>query len=178
MTRHNSLYRMVLSSMFLALAMLLPFLAGQLEKIGNMLCPMHLPVLLCGFFCGWQWGAVLGLAAPLLRSLLFGMPVLFPMAVCMSLELGCYGFLSGFLYRYLPQKRSSVYLSLVIAMVAGRLLWGGARFLCVGLDADQFGFAAFWSDAVVTAIPGILIQLLLIPPLVILLKRKSPRRNW
>ena len=79
----------------LALALVLPFLTGQLPQIGNMLCPMHLPVLLCGFLLGWPWGLAVGVTAPLLRSALFGMPPLYPVALAMCLELGCYGLVIG-----------------------------------------------------------------------------------
>lgn len=158
---------LVLAALFLALALVLPFLTGQIPEVGSMLCPMHIPVLLCGFFCGWPWGLAVGLTAPVLRSMLFGMPPMFPVAVCMSLELAAYGAVSGLMYSKLPRKKSSVYMALVTAMVAGRLVWGAARFLCAGLDASVFGLSAFWAGAVVTAIPGILLQLLLIPVLVI-----------
>ena len=169
------MYRLVLSAMFLSLALFLPFLTGQIQQIGKMLTPMHFPVLLCGFFCGWQWGLLVGLVAPLLRSFLFGMPVFFPMAVCMSVELACYGFLSGFLYQRLSQKRWSIYLSLISAMIVGRSLWGIARWFCVRMDTSAFGLSAFWSGAFVTAIPGIILQILLIPLIVMLLdgKRKT-----
>lgn len=163
--------KMVLSAMFLALALVLPFLTGQIPEIGAMLCPMHIPVLLCGFFCGWAWGLSVGLVAPVLRSLLFGMPPMFPAAVCMSAELAVYGLVSGLLYCSLPGKKSSVYISLLSAMVSGRLVWGAARFLCAGLDASAFGLSAFWAGAVTTAVPGIALQILLIPALVLTLEK-------
>lgn len=152
-----------LSGMFLALALLLPFFTGQLPQIGAMLCPMHFPVLLCGFFCGGPAGLLIGFLAPLLRSFLFGMPPLFPKAICMAVELGVYGFVAGFLYRRLPKRKSMVYLSLGIAMLLGRLCWGVAMLLCLGAE---FGMTAFLSSAVTTALPGILLQWLLIPVIV------------
>ena len=168
---------LVLSALFLALALVLPFLTGQIPEIGSMLCPMHIPVLLCGFFCGWPWGLAVGFIAPLLRSLLFGMPPMFPVAVSMAFELATYGSISGLLYRKLPQNKLSVYISLLTAMIAGRLVWGLVRFLCAGLDFSAFGLNAFWSGAVATAIPGILVQILLIPVLVISLKKYNPART-
>ena len=89
--RNNRVKQLVLSALFLALALVLPFLTGQIPEVGKMLCPMHLPVLLCGFFCSWPWGLAIGLIAPVLRSFMFGMPPLFPAAVCMSVELATYG---------------------------------------------------------------------------------------
>ncbi len=154
--------------MFLAMAYLLPFLTGQIPQIGQMLCPMHIPVLLCGFICGWPWGLLVGLTAPLLRSLNLGMPPLFPTAWCMALELATYGALAGCLHRILPRKKSCIYLSLLLAMLGGRLVWGAARLVCTGLDVTKFGLSAFWTGAFVTAVPGILLQIALIPLLVML----------
>ncbi len=169
--KQKEIKNLVLASLFLALAQVLPFLTGQIPEVGAMLCPMHLPVLLCGFFCGWPWGLTVGGLAPLLRSFLFGMPPLFPTAICMSAELAVYGLVSGLLYSRLPRKKRSVYAALLSAMAAGRLVWGAARFLCTGLDASAFGFGAFWSGAVTSAIPGILLQIGLIPLLVITLEK-------
>ena len=165
--------KLILSALFLAMAQVLPFLTGQIPEVGSMLCPMHIPALLCGFFCGWPWGLTVGLIAPVLRSLLFGMPPMFPVAVCMAAELATYGAVSGMLYRRLPRKKSSVYIALLTAMVAGRLVWGAAQFLCVGLDPSAFGLSAFWAGAVATAIPGIVVQILLIPVLVMTLEKHN-----
>ena len=175
MTKTN-VKTLVLAALFLALALVLPFLTGQIPEIGSMLCPMHIPALLCGFFCGWPWGLAVGLIAPVLRSLLFSMPPMYPMAVCMAFELATYGAVSGCLYGKLPHKKSSIYVSLLTAMVAGRLVWGLARFLCSGLDVSAFGLSAFWSGAVATAIPGIIVQILLIPVLVMALEKYNPAR--
>ena len=171
--KNTNVKNLVLAALFLALALVLPFLTGQIPEIGSMLCPMHIPALLCGFFCGWPWGLAVGLVAPVLRSLMFGMPPMFPTAVCMSFELATYGAVSGLLYSKLPNKKSSIYISLLAAMVAGRLVWGVARLLCAGLDVSAFGLSAFWAGAITTAIPGIIVQILLIPVLVMVLKKHS-----
>ena len=163
----SKINRLVYASLFLALALVLPFLTGQIPQIGAMLTPMHFPVLLCGFLCGWQWGIAVGFAAPLLRSVLFGMPVMYPMAVCMALELATYAAVAGMLYRVFPQKRRFLYVSLIISMILGRLVWGLARFLCAGLDISTFGLSAFWTGTVAMSVPGILLQLLIVPVLVI-----------
>ncbi len=157
--------------MFLALAFVLPFLTGQIPQIGAMLCPMHIPVLLCGFFCGGPWGLAVGFLAPLLRSMVLGAPSMFPKAVCMALELATYGLTAGILYRLLPKKKIYVYVSLVAAMLIGRLVWGMAMFTCMGLDIEKFGPAAFLAGAFTKAVPGIIIQLVLIPILVITLNK-------
>ena len=166
----TSLKTLVLAALFLALALVLPFLTGQIPEIGSMLCPMHLPVLLCGFICGWPWGLAVGFIAPLLRSLLTGgFPPLFPTAVCMAFELATYGVVAGFMHAHLPRKKLSIYCSLLTAMIAGRLVWGIAMFICLGASGGSFTFAAFLAGAITNAIPGIIIQLVLIPAFVMLL---------
>ena len=174
--QNKGLKRLVLAALFLAVALVLPFLTGQIPEVGAMLCPMHIPALLCGFFCGWPWGLAVGLIAPVLRSLLFSMPPIFPVAICMSFELAAYGAVSGWLYAKLPGKKASVYGALLAAMVVGRLVWGAARFLCTGLDVSAFGLSAFWAGAVTSAIPGIIVQIVLIPILVMALEKHNPAR--
>lgn len=163
--------KMVASALCLALCLVLPLLTGQIPEIGNALCPMHLPVLLCGFICSWPWGMAVGFVAPLLRSVIFGMPPMFPTGVSMAFELGAYGLISGLVYRKLPRRPWSVYAALVAAMVGGRLVWGAVRFILAGLTAGEFPFSVFLAGAVTTAIPGILVQLVLIPVLVMSLQK-------
>ena len=172
MKRHQ-LLKLTLSALFLALAYVLPFLTGQIPEIGSMLCPMHIPVLLCGFLCGWGWGLAVGFTAPLLRSLTLGMPVLFPMALAMALELAAYGAVAGLLYRLLPSKKPYIYCSLLGAMLVGRLIWGAAMFLFVGLSGGSFPLSAFLAGAFTNALPGIVAQILLIPLLVMALEHSS-----
>ena len=163
---------LTLSAMFLAVALVLPFITGQIPEIGAMLCPMHLPILLCGYFCGGPWGLAVGLIAPVLRSMIFGMPPMYPTAISMAFELAAYGAVSGLLYAKLPKTKASVYISLATAMIVGRLVWGAARFVFAGLDITAFGLQAFWAGAVTSAIPGIILQLILIPILVIALDKQ------
>ena len=160
---------MVFAALFLALAYVLPFLTGQIPEIGSMLCPMHLPVLLCGFICGWPWGVVVGFVAPLFRSLTFGMPPIFPTAVCMAFELAAYGGVSGMMHKLLPKKKLNVYASLIVAMIVGRLVWGAAMFVCMGVEGSGFTLSAFLAGAIINAIPGIVLQIILIPIIVMLL---------
>lgn len=175
MKRKNDIRNLTLAAMFLALAFVLPFLTGQIPQIGNMLCPMHIPVLLCGFFCGAPWGLAVGFAAPLLRSFVLGMPPMFPKAFCMAFELAVYGFVAGWLHNKLPKKKLNVYVSLLSAMILGRIVWGIVMFACMGLDASKFGFAAFIAGAFTNAIPGIVVQIIIIPILVILLEKDNKK---
>ena len=174
MKKNNSL-RLVLSALFLALALVLPLLTGQLQELGNAFCPMHLPVLLCGFFCGPWYGLCVGLVAPLLRFAIFGMPPLLPIGLAMCFELAAYGTVSGLLYRLLPDRKPFVYVSLIAAMLAGRLVWGAVRVILYGLGSSGFGWAAFLAGAVTNAVPGILLQIVLVPLLVIALTKAFPK---
>lgn len=167
----SKLTRLIFSAMFLALALVLPFLTGQIPMFGKMLCPMHIPVLLCGFFCGPWFGGAIGLIAPLLRSSLFGMPQLFPEGIAMCFELATYGLVAGILYMLLPKKAGYVYVSLISAMLAGRIVWGVVRVIFYGVGKIPFGWMAFLSGAFINAIPGIVVQLILIPILVITLRK-------
>ena len=105
--------RLVLAALFLALGLLMPCLTGQIPTLGSKLVPMHLPVLICGFVCGWPTGLVVGLITPVFRSLIFGMPPLFPTAVVMSFELAAYGFATGWFRRLFPKTGVFVYLTLI-----------------------------------------------------------------
>ncbi len=167
----KSTLKIVYSAVCLALAMVLPFLTGQVQQIGNALCPMHLPVFLCGFLCGWPYGMVVGLVAPILRFAVFGMPVLMPMGVSMAFELATYGLVCGMLYKKLPKSNWNIYVSLIAAMLSGRVVWGVARFVLAGFQATEFPVSAFIAGALTNAVPGIVLQLVLIPVLVIALKK-------
>lgn len=166
------LQKMIVSALFLALAYVLPFLTGQIPEIGSMLSPMHFPALLSGFLCGPLWGLAVGFIAPLFRSLTLGMPVLFPKAVAMAAELAAYGAVAGALHRILPKKKGFVYISLVLSMLVGRGVYGVAMAVCLGLSGGTYTLAAFIASAFTGAIPGIVLQLVLIPPLVILLEKR------
>lgn len=159
--------KLVLSAMFLGLALVLPFLTGQIPQFGSMLCPMHLPVLLCGFLCGGSYGLIVGALSPILRSFIFSMPPMFPTAFCMAFELATYGLVSGLLYQYLPKTKIMVWVDLILAMVIGRIVWGSVMFIIMGLNASAFGWNAFISSVLLGSIPGIILQLVLVPTLVI-----------
>ena len=105
--------RIVLAALFLALAFVLPMVTGHVPQVGNMLCPMHFPILLCGFVLGGPWGLAVGFVAPLLRSVLFGMPPMFPIAVSMAFELAAYGLVSGLVWRRVRHTLPMMYAALV-----------------------------------------------------------------
>lgn len=168
----NSLLSMLLSALFIGVGLVLPFLTGQIQQIGNMLLPMHLPVMLCGLICGWQYGFIVGAILPLLRSLLFTMPVFYPSAVAMSFELATYGFVIGLLFSCAKWKCvRSLIRCLLISMIAGRVVWGVAMMFLTGFSADKFSFYTFLAGAFINALPGIVLQLLLIPSVMLLLDK-------
>ena len=172
MLSKKPLLLLVTSAMFLAIGIVLPFFTGQIPQIGKMLLPMHIPVFLCGLICGWQYGLVIGFILPLLRSFLFGMPLLFPTAISMAFELAAYGFLSGLLFSKARWQCIRVlYRSLIIAMLGGRLVWGIVQILLLGLGENGFTLYAFLAGAFLNAIPGILLQLILIPAIMLALHK-------
>lgn len=166
-----SLHNLLYAALCLALCLVLPFLTGQLQSLGNALCPMHIPVLLAGFLCGPWWAMALGLIAPLLRFMLFGMPPIYPIGAAMAVELGVYGLTSGLLYQTLPKNTKNIYLSLMAAMLSGRIVWGAVRAVMSGVSGAGFTWAAFWAGAFAEAIPGIVLQIVLIPLLVLALQK-------
>ena len=142
--KKTQIFRLVLSALFLALGFVLPFLTGQIPQVGSMLLPMHLPALVCGFVCGWPWGLAVGFVMPIARSFLFGMPPLVPTA---------YGALIG-------------------AMLAGRVAWGLASWAIYALlTPNSFALATFWTGGFVNAWPGMVLQVVLVPLVVLSLER-------
>lgn len=169
--RENTVKKMVLAAVCLALCLALPFLTGQIPQIGSALCPMHIPVLLAGFLCGPWWAMAVGAVAPLLRFALFGMPPVFPTGTAMCFELAAYGLVCGLLYARLPKKTAGIYASLVGAMLAGRIVWGVVMAVISGVTSSAFTWTAFLAGAFFNAIPGIVVQILLIPVVVMALKK-------
>ncbi|MBQ4638405.1 MAG: ECF transporter S component [Clostridia bacterium] len=170
----SNIRKLVLSAICLALCMVLPFLTGQIPEIGSMLSPMHIPVLLCGFIAGPVWAAIIGAVAPLLRFVLFGMPPLFPTGLAMCFELATYGLISGMLYAKLPRKTVNIYVSLILAMLVGRVVWGVVSFILLGISGSGFTWSAFLAGAFTSAVPGIILHIVLIPVLVMALERALP----
>lgn len=167
-----NIQKLVLSALFLAIGLVLPFLTAQVPEVGSMLLPMHLPALLCGYVCGWPYGLAVGFVMPLLRSVTFGMPPLVPTALAMAFELAAYGAAAGWLYARLPKGKGYVCLSLVLAMLWGRLVWGLVSIpIYQWFTASPFTLALFWINGFVRAWPGIAIQLALVPLVVFTLER-------
>ena len=176
--RKLSTKNIVLSGLFIALGFLMPFLTAQIPSIGSKLLPMHIPILLCGFICGWPYGLIVGFITPLFRSMIFGMPPMYPTAVAMAFELATYGLVTGLAYKLLP-KRSvvSVYISLIISMLCGRVVWGAVSYVLYGIRGNAFTWQMFTAGAFINAIPGIIIQIVIIPVIIIALERAKLINN-
>lgn len=177
---NTELARLIYSAMFLSLALLLPFLTGQIPSFGTALLPMHLPVILCGFICGPYWGMAVGATAPILRSIIFERPVLMPDAVAMAFELAMYAFIAGLLYRKLDKNLFYTYVTLIASMISGRIVWAMVMFVLIlmGSAQGEIGFALVWTRTVLQGIPGIILQIVAIPAIVNVLKKNRLMLNY
>lgn len=165
--KREELKNLVFSGLFLAVGIVLPIFTGQIKEIGDSLLPMHIPVMLCGFLCGWKYGFSVGLILPFIRSLIFGMPPLYPNAIWMAVELATYGLVVGVLHAKMKKiKRGRIALPLIAAMVIGRIMWGISKAVLLGIGGKAFTINAFIVGGFIDAIPGIIIQLILIPLIV------------
>lgn len=171
MMKGFSVKNIVFSALFLALGFILPFFTMQIPAFGSMLLPMHIPVIVCGFVCGAPFGLIVGFILPLLRSLIFTMPPMFPTAIAMAFELAAYGVISGYLYHRSNKKVFDIYFSLIISMVGGRIIWGLISAVLYGVSGQVFGLAVFIAGAFSNAVPGIILQLTLIPVLIMIIQK-------
>lgn len=166
----TSTRKLTLSALFLALGLVLPLITGQIPQIGKMLLPMHIPVLLCGMVCGAPYGAVCGLLGPMLSSILTSMPTAALMPA-MMVECAAYGLTTGLMLRLVRTGKTyaDLYLSLVAAMLVGRLVSGVTKALF--FMAGQYTMQAWIAASFVTALPGIVLQLAVVPSIVYYLMR-------
>lgn len=169
---HSSIRKLILSAMFITLSIVLPFLTGQIPYIGRMLLPMHIPVFLCGLVCGWKYGLVIGIIVPVFRALIFGMPPIYPTAIAMAFELGTYGLVSGIIYFYKEYRCVKTLMRAILwAMLCGRVVWAFAMIVLLGINGSTFTWQAFIAGAFLNAVPGIILQLLLIPAIMVALDK-------
>ena len=170
---NNRVRNLTLTALFLALGLILPsafHIFGP--SAGSVFLPMHIPVLLCGFICGPTYGALLGVITPLISSSLTGMPVLMPTGVAMMFELMTYGFISGMLL-----KKINIYIALPITMLLWRAVSGIANLLLLDYLGKPYALEIFLTTAFVKAIPGIVLQLILIPMLVKVVQHLQVKYN-
>lgn len=164
---------LVLAALLTAAGVILPQAFHAIPNAGSIILPMHIPVLLCGMAAGGGYGAIAGVLTVVLSMLLSGMPPLFPTGLCMALELAAYGLVSGVAYKALRcrDNHRRIYPALILAMLAGRLVNGAAMAICMGLSGESYTQSAFLMASFVTALPGIILQLVLIPPVVLALEK-------
>lgn len=162
--------RMILASLCLALGVVLPVAFHSVANAGSIFLPMHIPVLLCGLICGWPYGLACGVLTPILSSLITGMP---PMAYVPSMvcELAVYGLVSGLVFKYAKSGKQivDIYIALISAMLLGRVTFGVLNALI--FRAGEYSLAVWSTAAFVTALPGIVIQLIVIPVLIFALQK-------
>ena len=172
----SAIKQMVISALCVALCVVLPIAFHVIPNAGSVFLPMHIPVLLCGLVCGWPYGLMCGVLGPLVSSVLTGMP---PAAVLPSMivECGVYGCAAGLMMEYVRTGRLStdLYISLPTAMILGRILSGISKAL---IFAPGTSLTAWATASFVTALPGILIQLIFLPAIVGALTRAGliPKR--
>lgn len=162
--------KLTISGACVALGVILPIAFHSIPNAGSIFLPMHIPVLLCGLICGPLYGFICGILSPIISSFCTGMP---PMAIlpAMTAELAVYGLISGLLIQRLPVKKYPVkiYISLITAMILGRIVSGLLN--AVIFQAGKYSLQVWLAGSFVTALPGIAIQLILIPIMVFTLQR-------
>ncbi|WP_315118958.1 ECF transporter S component [uncultured Clostridium sp.] len=154
---------LVKGSVFLALGIIIPYIFHTTGIPGTIFLPMHISVLLCGFILGKKYGLAIGFITPFLNSLISGMPPIYPVAIAMAFELATYGFLAGYLFK---EKNYNMYVSLISAMLIGRVVSGISNYLLLTLGGKPYALAMFLGGSFIKPIWGILIQLVLIPVIV------------
>ena len=167
---HSSIRRLVTAALCVALAVVLPQALHSIPKAGSVLLPMHIPVLLCGLTCGGPYGLACGILAPVVSHLTTGMPGTgyLPAMIC---ELAAYGLISGLTAQFIHTGKRTVdiYIQLISAMLLGRVVYGVVNALI--FHAGAYSMEMFISAAFVTAFPGIVIQLVFLPAIVLLLEK-------
>ncbi len=167
--KKNSVRSMTLTAVCIALCVVLPIAFHSIPNAGSVFLPMHIPVLICGMICGWPYGFLCGLVGPLLSSVLTGMP---PVAYlpAMMVECGFYGLVSGLVLKVVHTRSTygDLYIALVVAMIAGRVVSGIAKAL---IFTPGLALSAWITASFVTALPGILIQLVFLPSVVFTLMK-------
>ena len=165
----RSVKQMTLAAVCTALCVVLPIAFHSIPNAGSIFLPMHIPVLICGMICGWPYGLLCGLVGPLLSSVITGMP---PAAIlpAMMVECGVYGLVSGLVLRYVRSGKTygDLYLALVSAMIGGRVVSGLAKAL---IFTPGMALSAWVTASFVTALPGIVIQLVFLPTVVLTLMK-------
>lgn len=173
---NKNLNRITMGGVLIAFAIMIPqlFHFTGIPKSGQVFLPMHLPVLFSGFVIGPGFGLMVGILSPIFSALLTGMPDMARLPF-MVLELATYGCMSGILYNVLQlnRKKFGIYSSLILSMIAGRVVYAISLFVAANLFSIPCGGPIAAITATVTGIVGIIIQLVLIPPMIYLLEKSG-----
>ena len=164
---------LIIALICLVLCEVLPIFTEKIPQFGTGLRPMHFPVLIAGFACGPWLALIVGATAPIIIALMHGAPMLIPTEIAMSFELATYGVMAGLLYSQLPRKTGNIYVSLITAMIVGRIVWCASMLVIAGRMQTQFTYHMFIAYAFVDAVPGIIVQIVLIPAIVIILEKAN-----
>ena len=162
--------KLVSCALCIAIGVLLPMAFHVIPNAGSIFLPMHIPVLICGLFCGTPYGLACGMITPFLSSMTTGMPpaMILPQ---MMIELAVYGLVTGLCEKHIILKHeiSKLYMSLIIAMLAGRIMNGLINTFV--LSTQGYTLSIFMTASFVTCLPGIIIQLIVVPILVRILNK-------
>lgn len=162
MKERNHVRNLVISGLLLVLGLIIPYIFHSSGIAGNIFLPMHVPVLIGGFLLPPQFALLLGILTPIINSLITGMPG-FPIVLIMIFELGTYGLLASVFY--LKLRLPSVF-ALILSMIGGRIMAGLVVFILAIFFAIPLEPITYVIGAITTGIPGIVIQLILIPILI------------
>lgn len=158
----SNLYKIIFTGLCIAIG----FLFVQFCKVipianaGSILLPMHISVLICGLVCGVRYGMIAGISLPLVTFLLTGKPIIYPIGLSMMFELATYAIVISLVYQ---ATKGKIFISLLVSLIAGRIVYGIVATVLFSFTNIPFGFSIFITSTVITAFPGILIQLILIP---------------
>lgn len=170
MQKMSYVKKSIITAVCIALCYVIPLMFHGIQNAGSIFCPMHIPVFICGLICGWQYGLLCGIAGPALSSALSSMP---PVAILpsMMVELAAYGTASGLMMKLVRTKSTyaDLYISLIVAIVCGRVLAGLAKALIFA--RGSYSMSAWIAGSVVTSWPGTVIQLVFIPTIVFALMK-------
>ena len=170
MKKMSNVKKSIITAVCIALCYVIPLMFHGIQNAGNIFCPMHIPVFICGLICGWQYGLLCGIAGPALSSALSSMP---PVAILpsMMVELAAYGTAAGLMMKLVRTKSTyaDLYISLIAAIVCGRVLAGLAKALIFA--RGSYSMSAWIAGSVVTSWPGTVIQLVFIPTIVFALMK-------
>lgn len=171
----NETEKIVLSGFFISLGAVLAVIFHNLG-LGQKISPMHFTVFIAGITLGWKYGLAVGIITPLMNAILFGAPPLFPIAVGMSLELATYGVVISIIYQYVKPSTNNIiniYIALIISMIVGRIVYGLYYTVVSNIIEYEFGFKIFINSVIILSLPGIVFQILFIPPIVNYLEKKE-----